>query len=157
MANSIKEIPFSQLVQKPRETVEELHSGRIRAVRLHRRDGEDLLLMPAARAEQEHSAMDAVTRLFVSLLKTDDGARNLLQALPDIFPWVRFLPEQDVREFLVELVEVARASVSVDNLAPLAQLITEWQHTAEVYADPELRAAFSQPIEDFGPVPDPKD
>jgi hypothetical protein len=42
----------------------------------------------------------------------------------------------------------------LDNSAAVAQLITGWKATAEVYADPELRAALKRDSgEDYGPVP----
>ncbi|SBW24114.1 hypothetical protein FDG2_4023 [Candidatus Protofrankia californiensis] len=31
------------------------------------------------------------------------------------------------------------------DLAPVAQLLAEWRHTAEVYADPELHAILTRP------------
>jgi hypothetical protein len=34
-------------------------------------------------------------------------------------------------------------------------MITEWRHTAEVHADPELLAALTRDSEDHGPVPPP--
>ncbi|MEU3304237.1 hypothetical protein ABZ729_31130 [Streptomyces sp. NPDC006678] len=64
-------------------------------------------------------------------------------------------PAHDVREFSVELVESLRAATDLDNTAAVAQLITEWKHTAEIHTDPELRAALlTDAGEDFGPVPD---
>ncbi|HEX5540882.1 MAG TPA: hypothetical protein VFX60_04870 [Micromonospora sp.] len=100
--------------------------------------------------------MSAATRLFAALMKHDDRARTLLlEALPEVFPWVRFLPADDVQAFLTELVEVLRAVEDFDNIAAVAQLITEWRHTAEVYADPELLEILTRGGDDFGPVPAP--
>ena len=81
----------------------------------------------------------------------------LLDILPDAFPWVRFLPESDLHAFAVELVDTMRAADSVGNSASVAQLLIAWQHTAEVYSDPELLAALTRDHgDDYGPVPDPR-
>ena len=68
-------------------------------IRLDRRDGKDLILESAAHAQAEDDALDLASRLFFSLVKNDVGARALLLALPDVFPWVKFLPTEDVRAF----------------------------------------------------------
>ncbi|MEU0057626.1 hypothetical protein [Streptomyces sp. NPDC006334] len=74
----------------------------------------------------------------------------------DAFPWVRFLPEPDLHAFAVDLVETMRAADSVGNSASVAQLLIAWQHTAEVYSDPELLAALTRDHgEGHGPVPEP--
>lgn len=91
---TITEVPFSQLVQKPRATVAQLEADPRRRLRLDRRDGEDLILEAAARAEAEDEALSMASRLFFSLMKNDEGARSLLFALPEVFPWVRFLPTE---------------------------------------------------------------
>src|SRR5258707_9977456 len=106
---AIIEIPFSQLVQQPRETVARLEGTPRRRLRLERRDGNDLILESAERAEADDDALRVTGSLFFHLMKTDKGARALLLALPDVFPWVRFLPKGDVQTFLVELVDTVRA------------------------------------------------
>jgi len=154
---STLEFPFSQLIQHSRETVATLEASPRRRLRLERRDGQDLILESAERAEAEDEALTMTSRLFFSLIKNDDGARALLLALPDVFPWVRFLPTQDVRSFLVELVEVVTASAELGNMAALAPVVAAWHDTAEIHADPELYRALTAPLEgtDFGSVPEP--
>ncbi|WP_258574643.1 hypothetical protein [Streptomyces shenzhenensis] len=67
--------------------------------------------------------------------------------------WVRFLRKSDLHAFAVELVDTVRAADSVGNSASVAQLLIAWQHTAEVYSDPELLAALTRDHgEDYGPV-----
>jgi hypothetical protein len=154
---STTEIPFSQLIQRSRETVAALESSPRRRLRLERRDGQDLILESAERAEAEDEAFSMTSRLFFSLVKNDEGARALLLALPDVFPWVRFLPTEDVRQFLVELVETVTASAELSNVAALAPVVAAWRNTAEIYADPELHKALGAPLDgtDYGPVPEP--
>ena len=151
-------VPFSQLVQHPKPTIAKLEQDPRRRLRLDRRDGDDLILESAARAEAEDEALNMASRLFFSLVKTDDGARALLFALPDVFPWVSFLPTEDVRAFLVELVQTLRASADLGNLAALEPVIEAWKATAEIHSDPELLRAATEPLDgsDHGEVPEPE-
>ena len=153
---SVTEVPFSQLVQKPKATVAQLEESPRRRLRLDRRDGGDLILESAARAEAEDEAFSMASHLFFSLMKDDQGAAALLLALPEVFPWVRFLPTEDVRGFLVELVETIRASAELGNVAAIAPVVAAWKGTAEIHSDPELLKAATAPLEgtDYGPVPD---
>jgi hypothetical protein len=153
---AIIEVPFSQLVQQPKETVAKLEGSPRRRVRLERRDGRDLILESAERAEANENAMKVTGNIFFHLMKTDKGARALLLALPEVFPWVRFLPKPDVQAFLVELVETTRACADLGNAAALMPVVTAWQATAEIYSDPELLSAATTALDgtDYGEVPD---
>jgi hypothetical protein len=150
------EVPFSSLVQHPKDTMAKLEESPRRRIRLDRRDGEDLILESAARAEAEDEALSMASRMFVSLVKHDPGARALLLSLPDVFPWVRFLPTEDVRAFMVELVETIRACADMGNMAAIAPVVAAWQGTAEIYSDPELLKAAMAPLDgtDYGDVPE---
>ncbi|MET9391505.1 hypothetical protein ABZY20_14005 [Streptomyces sp. NPDC006624] len=150
-------VNFSELVNRNKQTLARLkESSRLL---LRRRDGEDLVLTTAARAEQDQTVVSAATRMLAALARREPGSMELLlDILPDAFPWVRFLPEADVHAFAVELVDTMRAADSVGNNASVAQMLTAWQHTAEVYSDPELLAALSTDHgEDYGPAPDPRE
>jgi hypothetical protein len=148
----MSEALFSELVNKPKDTVAKL--GRVRDLRLRRRDDEDLMLTTAARAEQNTEMVSATTRMFVALMQHDEQARALLlDVIPEAFPWVRFLPREDVQAFLVELVGTLRAVEELGSPAPVVQVITEWRHTAEIHADPELLAVLTKDSEDHGAVP----
>jgi len=151
----IEEIPFSQLVQHPKATMAKLEESPRRRIRLDRRDGEDLILESAARAEAEDSALIMASRLFFSLSKNDNGVRALLLALPTAFPWVHFLPERGTRAFLAELVDTLHACADLGNVAALVPVINAWKNTAEIYSDPELLKAATTPLDgaDYGEVP----
>ncbi|MFF4158496.1 hypothetical protein [Streptomyces sp. NPDC001678] len=76
--------------------------------------------------------------------------------LPDVFPWVGFLPEPDARAFVAELVASTRAADSINNSAAVAQMLAAWEHTAEAHSDPDVSAALTKDHEtDCGPVPAP--
>jgi hypothetical protein len=70
--------------------------------------------------------------------------------------WVTFLPGADVDVFLTELVTVAQGAAELGNPAPPAVFLTQWWHSAEVYADPALLEILTTaPEGDFGSVPAP--
>lgn len=51
---------------------------------------------------------------------------------------------------------VAQGAASVDNLVPVAVLLEQWRHTAEVHSDPALLEIISrEPEGDFGPAQPP--
>ena len=150
-------VNFSELVNKNKETLARLKESP--RLLLHRRDGEDLVLTTAARAEQDQTVVSAATRMLAAMARREPGSMELLlDILPDAFPWVRFLPEPDLHAFAVELVDTMRAADSLGNNSCVAQLLISWQHTAEIHSDPELLAALTRDHEaDYGPAPDPRD
>ncbi|MDH6135993.1 hypothetical protein P3T37_005412 [Kitasatospora sp. MAA4] len=97
--------------------------------------------------------MDFIPRLLAGLVRTENIAA-LRQALPEALPGCTFLPAEDVDTLLSELVDTARGAAALDSLAPIALLLTQWRHTAEIYADPALLAILTrEPDGDLGPLP----
>lgn len=155
MSSPLEEVPFTELIQQPTKTTRRLAGSR--ALRLRRRDAGDLVLMSADRAEQEGEVVDLTARLLAGVLREHGGAELLRQVLPSVLAWTRFLPPAAIDELAAEFVETTQAAAAVNNMAPISQLLAEWRHTAEVYADPELHAILSRPHEgDHGPVPPPE-
>src|SRR4051812_27825543 len=95
------EVNFSELSNKPVETVTKLQRSPGHRLRIRRRgDEEDLVLTTASRAAQESEVASATTKMFLALMRHDDQARTLAtEVLPEAFPWVHFLPTEDVRTF----------------------------------------------------------
>ncbi|MEU6991538.1 hypothetical protein ABZ953_12885 [Streptomyces sp. NPDC046465] len=155
-AASTDAVNFSELVNKNRQTLARLKESP--RLLLHRRDGEDLVLTTAARAEQDQTVVSAATRMLAAMARREPGSMELLlDILPEAFPWVRFLPEADVHAFALELVDTMRAADSISNSAAVAQLLTAWQHTAEAHSDPALLAALTRDHDaDYGLAPDPR-
>jgi hypothetical protein len=151
------EANFSELINKPKDTVARLQDNARKGLLLHRRDGEDLYLTTAERADQVTEVVGSQARLFVAMMKDDPHAVELLtRVFPEAFPWVRFLPTDAVREFLVEYVETARAAAELGTIGPLAPVIASWKATAEVYSDPELSARLLADTKgDFGVAEEP--
>ncbi|MFD4231373.1 hypothetical protein [Streptomyces sp. NPDC058545] len=143
------EIGLSDLLNRPKATLATLRGDR--RIVLRRRGAEDLVLTTAAHAEQDREVMGVMRRMFLEMMRTPGGRSLVLDVLPAAFPWARYLPAHEVREYSVELVGALGAATELDNTADVAQLITEWRHTAEVHADPELYAALTTDSgEDFG-------
>lgn len=144
--------PFSDLLRHTTATVARL--ARTSAIRLQRRDATDLVLMSAERAEADIQVAELTARLLGELWRTNrDSVR---EALPRALPWVRFLPDEDRDTMAAELADTAEAAASLGSSAAVSQLLTEWRHTAEIHADPDLhRALTATDTDDFGQVPRP--
>lgn len=118
-------------------------------------DADSLAPMRVGHPEQDTTAIDSASRLLCGLARTA-STTALRSALPDTLPWVTFLPTEDVGLLIGELMDAARRTVPRDDLTPIAVLLTQWRHTAEVHADPALYTALTQePEGDLGPAPLP--
>ncbi|MEU4743581.1 hypothetical protein AB0G02_24385 [Actinosynnema sp. NPDC023658] len=157
MGIAAPEINFSDLSNKPADSVRKLQESPSRTLLVHRRGGEeDLVLTTASRAREVREVVSTTTALFVALMQHSESVRDLVtEVMPKAFPWVKFLPREDMQAFVVELVQTLEAADSLGTPAPVTQLISEWQHTAEVHADPRLLAILQEDGEDFGDVPAP--
>lgn len=149
---------FSELCNKPVDTVEKMDRAPRHGIRITRRGEEDLYLTTAERAEQVVEIVDTTTRIFVAMMKSDPNAVEILtKVFPDAFPWVQFLPTDAVREFLVEFVNTAKASTSLDTVDPILTVIAAWKATAEAYSNPDLYAALTRDDgDDLGSLPMPE-
>ncbi|WP_156753347.1 hypothetical protein [Actinokineospora pegani] len=157
MPATASEINFSDLSNKPADSVRKLQESPNQTLLVHRRgDEEDLVLTTVSRAEEVREVVSTTTTLFIALMQQHADVRELVtDVMPRAFPWVRFLPREDMQAFAVELVETLEAANSLGTPAPVTRLITEWQHTAEVHADPRLLDILRQSGEDLGDVPAP--
>lgn len=148
-----EDVPFSELLHHPAATAERLAS--VRALRLRRRDAGDLALMRIEQLERDGTVLRFAAHLLASLARSEN-TEVIRRLLPDALPWVTFLPDADFDAFITELVTTARGAADLGNLAPVAVLLTQWQHSAEIYADPALLEILTaEPEGDFGPVPAP--
>lgn len=155
MGTTVEAVAFSDLINKPVATIRRLLYAR--RLRLVRRDAEDLVLISAATYDQQTAVVSAVTLMIASLARRREYLGETVDSIvADGFPWARFLPPNEVREFTKELTETLQAANSIDNLTPVSELIAQWRHTAEVYADPDLHAVLTSDSDtDYGPVPEP--
>lgn len=150
--SAVESVPFSDLQRRPTEALRRLSGAR--SLRLSRRDAEDLVLMYAARADAEMAALETTARLLAEVARVQP--QLLSQVLTAALPWAHFLPRNDAAQLARELVDAALAAGSVGSATPLAQVLVEWRHTAEIHADPELYAAVTRgDLGDHGAVPAP--
>ncbi|TDD56326.1 hypothetical protein E1263_25475 [Kribbella antibiotica] len=152
------EVTFSDLLQRPVETVEKLKSTRRQALLVRRRGAEDdLVLTTVAQTSENHQILVLTVRVLRAVMgNPETRSRLVLEMLPQVFPWSAFLPPRARDEFAQELVDMLDASAELRVSAPVLTLITQWRNTAEIYADPELLAILTSPERgDFGPVPRP--
>ncbi|MFD4373923.1 prevent-host-death family protein [Streptomyces sp. NPDC058486] len=148
-------VPFSELSRNSKQVAERL--DRLRRMRITRRDGQDLCLTTLSYEQEREETADVTARLLASLLAADDGVRVIGRALPSVFPWVRHLSAEEVREFVGDLVDATHDAAQLDVHATLHRTIAEWRATARVLADPALTAELTRPLpaEDHGEVTAP--
>ncbi|MGH3239691.1 MAG: hypothetical protein ACRDNL_04870 [Spirillospora sp.] len=144
-------VTFSDLSRNPRAVAE--RASRLGRVRITHRDAPDFFLTAADREEQRDQTLATASRIFLALIKHDPGARDLLLAMPDVFPWVRHLSTEEVRAFTVELVQALSDAAELDLDTSLHEVVAGWRATARIKADPEQLADATLPTSgDFGPV-----
>jgi hypothetical protein len=151
---AFEDLPFSEFLHRPGAAADRLDV--VRALRLRRRDAGDLALIRVEQLERDGVVVDLTARLLAGLVRSQPR-QAVRGALAEALPWVTFLPEADVDQLLTELVAVAQGAASLSNLSPVAVLLAQWRHTAEVYADPVLLEILGrEPEGDRGPavVPD---
>jgi hypothetical protein len=145
-----EDLPFSEFLHRPGAAADRLNV--VRGLRLRRRDAGDLALMRVDQMERDGVVVDFTSRLLAGLVRSEplDVVRRVLG---EALPWATFLPEADLDQLLSELVTVTQGAASLANLSPVAVLLTQWRHTAEVYADPVLlEILLREPEGDFGPA-----
>ncbi len=153
MTAAHEDVPFSELLHHPAATADRLK--KVRALRLRRRDADDLALMRIEQLERDESVLEFIVRLLAGLVRSEH-VELIRSLLPDALPWATFLPDADFDTFVTELLAVAQGASELGNLAPVAVLLTQWRHSAEVYADPVLFEILTRESEgDLGPVPAP--
>lgn len=150
---AFEDLPFSEFLHHPASAADRL--GSVRALRLRRRDAGDLALMRADQAERDGAVVDFTARLLAGLVRSE-SIDVVRRAVAEAVPWATFLPADDLDQMVSELVTIAQGAASLENLSPVAVLLTQWRHTAEVYADPVLLDMVTrEPEGDLGPVEPP--
>ncbi|WP_324787457.1 prevent-host-death family protein [Streptomyces sp. H51] len=147
-------VTFSDLSRRPKEVAERAaHLGRVRVTH---RDADDFYLTAADKEDLRDQSLTTASRMFLALMKHDAAARTLLLAMPDVFPWVRHLTEDEVREFTVELVVALSDAAELDADVTTQEVIAGWRATARIKADPSAyRDAKTPTSGDFGSVDAP--
>ena len=104
-----------------------------------RRDGEDMMLSTARRDSAVRGGLDLSVRLLAQIMTDAELSAALLRSTEAALPWLEWLTPQDRAEFLPEFVRTAKACGDTKYYAPLARLLDEWEASAQIAHDPELR------------------
>jgi uncharacterized protein YcbK (DUF882 family) len=132
-------------LRHPKDVTDDVADG---DVVLRRRDEPDLWLSRADREMERSEAFAMLARALRNLAVHSPGA--VADALPEVFPWIGFLPAADQRRFVDEFSRTVTAAAELKNLSPLTQLLREWRATAEVHVDPKLARRLRRPIQAAG-------
>ncbi|GAA5098512.1 hypothetical protein [Nocardia iowensis] len=149
---SSKTFPFSDLIRKQTSVFPALDDA---DVILERRDAENLVLSRSERFEAKETAIRLLARTIAIIAKTN---RNLAEEVfSEELPWLKWLPETGRTEAVTELLDHLIAGADTGLFTPFARDLIAWQHTAEIYAQPELARRLAGPFEpdDFTEVTRP--
>ncbi|MEU3554202.1 hypothetical protein [Streptomyces fragilis] len=150
-AMTVDTVTFSDLSRRPKEVAE--RAAQLGRVRVTHRDAKDFYLTAADKEDLRDQSLTTASRIFLALMKHDATARTLLLAIPDVFPWVRHLHEEEIREFTVELVAALSDAAELDIDIPVQEVIAGWRATARIKSDPQTyREAGSPTTGDHGSV-----
>jgi hypothetical protein len=145
-------VSFTDLSRNPKAVAAK--AAALGSLRVTHRDAPDMVLTTAAHAERTEENLTTASRLFLALMKQSDGARSLLLALPEVFPWVRHLDDEEVRAFTVELLDALSDAAELGAREAVHRAIVSWRATARINADPEQVREALRPLGDvdLGPV-----
>ncbi|MER0446678.1 prevent-host-death family protein [Streptomyces sp. Edi4] len=145
-------VSFTDLSRNPKAVA--ARAAALGALRVTHRDAPDMVLTTALHAERTEENLATASRLFLALMKHDDGARSLLLALPEVFPWVRHLDAEEMRAFTVELLGALSDAAELGAREAVHRALVSWRATARIYADPDQFKEALRPLdgEDLGPV-----
>ena len=104
----------------------------------------------ADRADERHETFDALARLMRNLLIHSPA--GLDTPVDEVFLWVTFLPSRDRKAFVDELPRTLVAALTIENYAPVGQLLREWKVKAELHADPRMARRLNRAITADGDV-----
>ncbi|MGA5043539.1 prevent-host-death family protein [Streptomyces arboris] len=145
-------VSFTDLSRNPKGVA--ARAAALGRLRVTHRDAPDMVLTTAVRAEHAEENLTTASRLFLALMKQDDGAKSLLLALPEVFPWVRHLDAEEVRAFAVELLEALSDAAELGAGEAVHRAIISWRATARINADPDQLRESVRALDgdDLGPV-----
>lgn len=124
MSKVIAEVQSSELSRNPLKVFTAAEKAPVTVIR---RDGEDLLLMAKARAEDSSDFMVHVSRV-MSALADDRG--TLVERMIRQFPWIHSLDNQERSICSEDLVKTTLAAVSVNAPQSALRKLSSWEETA---------------------------
>jgi hypothetical protein len=146
LAFESESVSFTDLSRNPKAVAAK--AAALGCLRVTHRDAPDMVLTTAIYAERAEENLTMASRLFLALLKQDGGATSLLLALPEVFPWVRHLDAEEVREFAVDLLEALSDAAELHAGEAAHRAIVSWRATARINADPDQLREALRPLGD---------
>jgi hypothetical protein len=131
---------FSGMLRNSGDVLHELEHA---DVLLHRRDGEDVMMVARHRESAVRDSLSMAVRGLGAVLADADLAGRVLDALADAMPWTAWLEPQDRASFARAFVSTAQACYETDYFEPLSRLLNRWKSSAEIAHDPELSALLA--------------
>jgi hypothetical protein len=144
-------VTFSDLSRNPKTVAERARTlGRLRVTH---RDSPDFFLTAADREDRRDENLATSARIFEALMRQEAGTRVMLLAIPDVFPWVRHLKENELRDFARELFAALTDAAELDVDANVNEVVAGWRATARIKADKSQYAqALRETSGDLGQV-----
>ncbi|MGO9661601.1 MAG: hypothetical protein ACLP7F_25010 [Acidimicrobiales bacterium] len=149
---AVTEVPYSSFLRGPSEVLPALEHG---DVQLDRRDAEALVMTRARRYRAAMRGTSLASAMVRDLAKNDVGLAARL--LAEQLPWLAWMPRAEQEDCLAEILTHLAAGAETGTFEPFARSLGEWEHTAEVWADPELAKRLSSELPGKGKtIPRPK-
>ncbi|WP_406269647.1 hypothetical protein OH799_27040 [Nocardia sp. NBC_00881] len=137
-----KSFPFSDLIRKQTSVFPALDDA---DVILERRDAENLVLSRSERFEAKETAVRLLARTIAIIAKSNRSLAE--EVFAEELPWLKWLPDTGRAEAAAELLDHLIAGADTGLFTPFARDLVAWQHTAEVYAQPELARRLTGPFD----------
>ncbi|MQY14190.1 hypothetical protein SRB5_43520 [Streptomyces sp. RB5] len=144
-------VTFTDLSRNPRAVA--ARAAALGCLRVTHRDAPDMVLTTAVNAERTAENLTTASRLFLALMKHDDGARSMLLALPEVFPWARHLSDEEMRAFTVELLDALSDAAEPGVREAVHDTLVSWRATARIKADPVQLEEALRPLDGDDPGP----
>jgi len=120
---------FTELLRHPNEVVAKTEQG---AVRITRRDAEDLVLLRAGDLEGQDQGRALASQIMRAAVAHEG---DMLGALKDIFGWMAVLDDKEQREFATKMDGLVWSSAELGAYGLLLNTYRSWRGTAEAIAD----------------------
>jgi hypothetical protein len=120
---------FTDLLRRPNDVAAQAESG---AVRITRRDAEDLVLLRAGDLERQDRGIALASRL---MRATFAHQGDMLAALRDVFAWTSVFSPQGQQEFATIIEKLLWSAAELGVYGGLIDEIVSWEGTAEAIAD----------------------
>jgi hypothetical protein len=119
---------FTELLRHPKDVVDKAGKG---AVRITRRDTEDLIIMRAGDLQRHDAGIALASRLMRAAIRRSG---NVTEAVSDVFGWIDVLSSHERESFIAEIEGLIWSAAELGEYTRLLQTVQSWEGTAEAYA-----------------------